>query len=417
MFDDAIVESLFPETEDTPTSENVGYLTISQDTKRCTVGIQSGVPLRPDFPNNLLVRLEDSSTSLAAVVGMQHVARSMLPDLVPCFLDLGTAMTNAGRVVEYTIRELFTTEDGFASLAEVWGILDAAAREAMVDQVVQAMETLQATASGVVSTIAKVAAARDPRAAADQHDVSASFGGPAIGFATSARQYLGQLFTPGYLHTPACTLADLPDGGVRVQSVYLCQGAVDFSAADLDALQRSVVLCHGNLEPRNLLVKHTGGSDAAPQFELAGIIGWERSGFVPFAVEYGQKDAGLGKQNHDFGWYSLFKQRSARLLPTGPTTDKLLAALRMFDDSCDLGRTFNLFGRLQERWMAFHGVEQSPDARLGWVRKADAGELPVMTPEEIRIMEESVVEELGFLDPRMLDEFQNLLLGTDLAKM
>ncbi len=414
--DDCIIESLFPET-DTSAGENVGFFPISEGASRGSVGIQSEVPLRPDLPANILLRLEDSSTSLAAVVAMQHAAHSVLPDIVPPCLDLGAVTTCSGRVVEYSIRELFINADGVFTLEEVLPRLSAAAKTAMVDQVVDAMARLQKEAPDVIATIAKLASARDPSAAAAQPDVSATCGGPRMGFATSSRELLGLLFTPSYRSVPACTLTDLPCGGVRVTSVHDEEDAVDFCPADLDALQRSTVLCHGNLEPRNILVQRVGGSDASPQFTLAGIIGWERAAFVPFAVEYGKKDAGLGKENSDFAWYSLFKQRSARLLPEEPVTDKLLAALWLYDVACDADLPFNVRLHLQERWMQFHGIEQSPEIRVGWARKPEAGALPVMTHEEWHIMQESVLEELGLLDREVLDELEKIIFETDLAKM
>ncbi len=427
--DDAIIAKLFPEAGALTLGENFGTFAVSEGASRCSVGIESEEPLRPGFPTNILLRLEDSSTSLAAAVGMAQVAHSVLPDLVPPFLDLGAVTTSTGRAVEYSIRELFINADGVFTLEEVSPLLSTSAKTAIVDQVVTAMEHLQTQApSTAVSTIAKLSSARDPStvAAHDANNISATSGGPSIGFATTAEELLTLLFKPPqHSHQPPCTLTPLPCGTIRVASAHASDASstedvtvVDFTPSDLAALHHSTVLCHNNLEPRNILVKHLPGSSAtAPKVTLAGIIGWERASFQPFAVEFGSKDAALGKHNFDFEWYALFKARSARLLPSGPETEKLLEAMWLYDVACDLLEP-GVRSCLQRQWMEFYGIEQAEDVRVGWERGADQqGALPVMVAEEWEIMQEAVLEEVGLLDEEVLDEIERVVRAADRAGM
>jgi Ser/Thr protein kinase RdoA (MazF antagonist) len=56
--------------------------------------------------------------------------------------------------------------------------------------------------------------------------------------------------------------------GITTQSIYEDIGHIDLSHPELDELQKHAVLCHNDLEPRNILVRK--GSPG--KYELAGII-------------------------------------------------------------------------------------------------------------------------------------------------
>ncbi|KAJ5907806.1 hypothetical protein N7495_000488 [Penicillium taxi] len=69
------------------------------------------------------------------------------------------------------------------------------------------------------------------------------------------------------------------DAGLLIQSEYDDIGQIDLSHSDLDEIQHSVVFCHNDLKPRNLLIRKSSSG----KYELAGVIDWEMAGFSPFA--------------------------------------------------------------------------------------------------------------------------------------
>ncbi|EYB25095.1 hypothetical protein FG05_08036 [Fusarium graminearum] len=87
---------------------------------------------------------------------------------------------------------------------------------------------------------------------------------------------------------------------------------VELTNADLDELQKHVVPCHDDLEPRNILIKRDGTHSG--KWHVAAVINWEMAGFFPFAYEYGHKDAQLGLSNLHFSYYAVFKEQSGHLL-------------------------------------------------------------------------------------------------------
>lgn len=72
---------------------------------------------------------------------------------------------------------------------------------------------------------------------------------------------------------PMCAILETADG-IILESLSDGVGRVEFSNTDADHLARHSVLCHNDLEPRNILVRETvaPGSTHSPRYELAGIV-------------------------------------------------------------------------------------------------------------------------------------------------
>ncbi|KAF5230111.1 hypothetical protein FAUST_9971 [Fusarium austroamericanum] len=152
---------------------------------------------------------------------------------------------------------------------------------------------------------------------------------------------------------------------------------VELTSADLDDLQKHVVFCHDDLEPRNILIKRDGTHSG--KWHVAAIIDWEMAGFFPFA------------------YYALFKEQSRHLLAGGKSAIKLLEALRAMDVSEKRLPTENVDRRFQPRWLEREKVEFSSDVRDGWVRKANAGDVRIFTKQDNDYLEMEILKELGYV--------------------
>ena len=232
---------------------------------------------------------------------------------------------------------------------------------------------------------------------------TASIGGPAVGYFPDIRRFLRGVLQADNPKTRTCELLVTHDNGIAIKSAFGDLGQVEFTSEDLDTLQRHVVFCHNNLEPRSILARIAAGPDSSsdsdsPRYELAAIIDWETAGFYPFAYEYGFKDCQLGLENLSFSWYALFKERTAHLLPEGECHDKLTRARRIIDESRKRVMTRNVGVRFQQRWVARFGVKRSLDGRCGWVRKAGLESLRDLNKEDTELLELEVLEELGIRD-------------------
>ncbi|KAJ5819333.1 hypothetical protein N7474_004924 [Penicillium riverlandense] len=291
---------------------------ISNTFDTCTFSIQfETVPL-PDYPKDLIVRLETSRSRLAILATLQRLARSQLNDLVPSVLDVGTTMTAAAKEIEYLVTPYFT---GTISLEDVWNTLDQTHQLEVVDSVILAVDKLQKLDLGNLSQ----SLAGTPYIStndAPPQPVKIAIGGPALGYFPDVKEFLGGLLQASNQKPPGCKLLEI-DCGITLQSAYADIGRIDLSRSDLDELQHHAVFCHNDLEPRNILVRETSSG----KYELAGVIDWERAGFFPFSYEYGLKDTILGSSNLYFSWYTMFKTQASHLLPRAECHVKLIKAL------------------------------------------------------------------------------------------
>lgn len=204
---------------------------------------------------------------------------------------------------------------GTIPLEDVWKTLDKAHQLELVDSVVHAMEELQPLD---VSSICQSL----PGIPLDQaRSVQRPIGGPILGYFSDVKQFLDGILQASKQTSPTCTLLDLPDGGISLESVYDDIGRVELTYSNLDDLQHHAVFCHNDLEPRNILVKKVLSTpEEGVRYEVASLIDWEMAGFYPFAYESGRKDTILGIANLSFSWYTLFKERTSHLLPRDEVT-------------------------------------------------------------------------------------------------
>ncbi|KAK2751525.1 hypothetical protein CKAH01_17860 [Colletotrichum kahawae] len=208
---------------------------------------------------------------------------------------------------------------------------------------------------------------------------------------------LESLLNPEAKDLSICQIAE-DSGGLAIISTNENIGGVEFSLADLNELNDSIVLCHNDLEPRNILVRsnETDGS-GSPWYEIAAIIDWEMAGMFPFAYEFGIKDPYLGSNNLFYSWYRLFKEKTAVFVPAGAAQDKLVKALRVIFKSNDKATPGNVGVNFRTRWLQRECLAMASETRSGWVRMEYAGEIPPLTKEEEEKLEDEVLEELGYI--------------------
>jgi hypothetical protein len=381
--DDNILSEIF---SDTTQLKSTNCHIISSTFHTCTFRVQHA---SLDYPTDVIVRLETSRGRLAAVATLQRLCHSQLADLVPTVLHVGTATTADERRVEYCISAYYTAT---ISLEDVWDTLDETNQLELVDSVVHAVEKLQKL--DVRDVYQSLSGTSDVLDHTTSHPTKRLVGGPNSGYYPDIRGFLGRIMQSSY---QTCKLLDL-DGGIALDSIYDDIGRVELSHSDLDNLQRSVVCCHNDLEPRNILVKKALSTEGmGERYEVAALIDWEMAGFYPFAYEYGLKDTILGSSNLSLSWYTLFKERTSHLLSRDESHTKFIKALTIIDKSKKRQMMRNVGVLFQAKWIEREQVELSSDFRQGWVRKADAQAPRAFTKDDREIMEQEVLKELGYI--------------------
>jgi thiamine kinase-like enzyme len=183
-----------------------------------------------------------------------------------------------------------------------------------------------------------------------------------------------------------------------VQSSYEDVGQVQFTTGDLNALGKHVVLCHQDLEPRNVLVRRKVTEDhhIRENYELVAIIDWEFAGFYPFAYEYGWKDTVLGSSNMSYSWYTLFKEMTADLIPAEECHTKLIKALTIAHASKRRILQRNVGLLVQTKWIERERLELATDGRRGWTRKRNTEPEPFIKQDSGQL-EREILRELGYI--------------------
>ncbi|KAK2682065.1 Aminoglycoside phosphotransferase [Fusarium oxysporum f. sp. vasinfectum] len=227
----------------------------------------------------------------------------------------------------------------------------------------------------------------------------ALIGGPELGYYSDMTGFLAKLAGDATLDKTNFSATRTSNSFV-VESKLENVDRVELTSSDLVELQKHVVLCHDDLEPRNILIKRDNANSG--KWNIAAIIDWEMAGFFPFAYEYGHKDAMLGSSNLHFSYYTLFKEQSQHLLAGGKSAIRLLEALRAMDVSKKSRPTKNVSRCFQARWLEREMVELSSDVQVGWVPRAGAGDVGVFTKQENEDLEMEILKELGYVSLKLL---------------
>ena len=151
--------------------------------------------------------------------------------------------------------------------------------------------------------------------------------GPSTGYFTGIPVFLGSVIqSHSHLSSNPAT------GNITIHSEHDDMNPVLIPSDDLQHLQDSVVLCHNDLEPRNILVHPKELANGTTSYFIAAIINWEMSGFFPFSYEYVHKDLNLGCSNLYFTWYTLFKEYGAPLVLMSPLPTSHTSFMEAIED-------------------------------------------------------------------------------------
>ncbi|KAK4163105.1 hypothetical protein QBC43DRAFT_379592 [Cladorrhinum sp. PSN259] len=362
-------ETLFGIFPEIPSIPQDSYSIISNTFDRCIFRLSLATEPKPGFPTDLLIRLEASGSHLPAVAELQRLAHLQIPGLVPATLEVGTAINKAGKKLDYSITPFLT---GTTVLEHVWNSLDRTNQRSLMDSIFEAMRNLQKLpiTSAVIHQVLRYDAGSTSQSNSSE---GLLLGGPDAGYFNGIKELLAGLINQKAAKL-GCQVVSTADG-VAVQMVLpsllpsIAPKDVELTQHHLENIMASIVFCHNDLEPRNILVKKTG-DDKVGWYELAAIIDWELAGFFPFAYEYGLKDTFLGSSNLLFSWYSLFKERAVALLPTGAG---------------------------QGKWRERERLRMSMDYTRGWIREDGATDVPVFTKQDNENLELEVLKELGYI--------------------
>lgn len=362
---------------------------LAQTLEVCTFRVQfTDSDLLPSC-TTLLVRLQTEKDKLNGTISLERLAALQIPTLVPKRLRNGTVKNRGEVELGFSVTKFI--EDGI-TLESVWQELDESTQDAIMNQIVSVIFQLHSLELLEESVRAEVTNLLTHTGASD--DLVIPMGNADIGFHRDFLSLLKSLVANVGPKKGMCAVHDTNDG-IIVVSQFADLGQVELSGEDLATLSKQLVLCHNDLEPRNIFVRPIAEIGKPERYELLAIIDWEMAGFFPFAYEYTYKDAVLGTSNLSLSWYNLFKRKTAPLVPKDQSTARFISAIDLIYASAERARQRNVGRRTRERWLAYHRLEKSLDVEKGWLLRDGENSVTPMSSEAFEALEQEVLKELG----------------------
>lgn len=356
--DDHLLHQIFPQSQSTRTT------VLAQTFDDCTfVAHQCG-----SSEEDVVVRLEiskssDDSNRFRTIAALQTIARLAIPDLVPTTERYGMTTTADGRNVHFLVTKFIHDT---VTLESVWDDLEEEQQVRIVKELLEAVKKLHAirlSDSTVVQILEGTGFAPPTRSSESSAIV---IGSPNTGYFTDIPEFLERI-----IKSHSHLSSDPVTGNITIHSEYDDTNPVLIRSDDLQHLQDSVVLCHNDLEPRNILVHPKELGNGTTSYFIAAIIDWEMSGFFPFSYEYVYKDLFLGNANLYFTWYTLFKEHGVPLVPMSPLPTShasFMEAIELIQHSHDRGKE-PMYALITKMWIAREDVVRQQPAGTGWLKK------------------------------------------------
>ncbi|KXH57503.1 hypothetical protein CSAL01_07455 [Colletotrichum salicis] len=350
----------------------------------------------------------------------QEIARTWLPDLVPRVIRVGIMGTDDGDI-DYIVTEHIPNT---VTLDKVWASLTLKTKGHIMDQLVTALETLQKEHGFSEDDIEQALKAVELSGNID-YTATTTLNVPktpeTIPLAqrpawppqstTLKRvclllQRYANEYRPARHHCSGTSFEEQEDGSVYVKfpGADTPMSPMILTCKLIHELSKVIVLCHMDLEPRNILVKlveQPAGPNGKPEKELqlAGIVSWHKATFAPFSMERGLKDALLGCQfNYDFSWYRLFVDRTKHLMPdrffaAHEFVVKAMVNMRFAARAMECSHSTTVH---QQHFYAMEKVGSDPDYMDGWGRLPYAKDHKSPSESEYREMGNGVIRQSLF---------------------
>ncbi|EFQ26917.1 hypothetical protein CGRA01v4_07908 [Colletotrichum graminicola] len=344
------------------------YRIISNSSTTCTAVASLEEDQSPcGLPTHLIIRLEKSrdGNPLFATAAFQRLAHRRLPHLVPKVWGAGHTQTEKGAKISYMLSQYYMDT---CTLESVWDDMDKFSRHALVEQVVSNLVHLKDVSVANVNDETEIL--RGTPFERTKTGNSAMVGGPAYGYFRDFSSFLMSTLSSG---SKRYSIDRKPDGTLAIQMKSPQETGFGFAQTDLDLLLHMSVLCHNNLEPRNILVRKVITSNNRVTCQLVSVIGWEMAGFFPFAFEVGYKDTCLGLQNQSWSWYSWYRLSAGRILSgtapaARPICFKLIQSMVLTDIAKKEANKLNVGNLVQKLWHEREQTMAYVDAETGYAK-------------------------------------------------
>ncbi|GJC86072.1 hypothetical protein ColLi_08910 [Colletotrichum liriopes] len=350
------------------------------------------------LPTHLLIRIEKrrDGNPLLSTAALQRLAHLRLPHVVPKVWGAGHTETEKGTKLSYMLSQFYMDTH---TLESVWDDMEMPSRQSLAEQVVSTSLKLQDISLASINDEAKQIL-RDTPFETINVERPIVVGGPAYGYFYDFASFLTAVLSPG---NSKYSIDGKPDGAVAIQMQPVKDVGFGFAQTDLDLLAHMSVLCHNDLEPRNILIRRTINDENKAAYELVAIIGWQMAGFFPFAFEVGHKDTCLGLQNQSWTWYSLYRQGAGRILrkisPGARSIwSKLIRAMVLTDISRKDSNRLNVGNLVQKLWHEREKTEKYSNPETGYVRSGNAGVFEPCTAAGNAELELVALRRLGYID-------------------
>ncbi|TVY35546.1 hypothetical protein LSUB1_G005579 [Lachnellula subtilissima] len=344
-----------------------------------------------------IVRLEAESEDLKTfptIAALQQIAATVVPKLVPETFKVGKAKNLQGRTFDFSVTE-FVEGD---LLEDVWQQMSTKEQNSVVTEIVEALEKFHSILPSdkrVKEILEKMLPEEDEELKSSE--MPQSFGGPHTGILNDGLGLLGAIIERRKLKKPFCCMEPLVDlQGVRIRSRFEELGSIVINNSAIEKWPGEAVLCHNDLNPRNLILRSCVTSDGKSEYKLAGIIDWELAGFYPASYELSMQDTYLGNANRHVSFYLLLKQKMRNLVPRSSSQMILSQAMELVFESQQrlLLDGNNIGAHIRKRFIEYLMLELDEYPCIGWTRSPQAGPLLEYSSAAFHKLENDVIEEM-----------------------
>ena len=387
LADEKILHHIFPDAQSTRTSILV------QNFNTCTFVAHQCGPSGDD----VVVRLEmlgEETTHFRTIAALQSMAKHAIPDLVPTVERCGNAITDDGRAVEFSVTKFVPNA---VTLESVWDDMEDV-QQLRIGQdlqgILKKLHSLKLSNNNVATSL------QDTPFSDNSEATKKIIGGPNTGYFTDIQGFLRGLIeghNPASKKQTSFLSTDALTGNVTIRSAYNDITPVLISLDDLRHLQDAVVLCHQDLEPRNILVRPIALDGGTAHYQIAAIIDWEMAGLFPFSYEYVYKDLFLGNSNLYPTWYALFKDFGAPLVPMSPLPRfhaLFMEAIELIHQSADR-EAENVSVLFTKMWIEREGITRQGPAGTGWLKQGNRLRSKRIAPTENDELVQCALKVLG----------------------